>query len=71
MPSHYIEEREVWNYDRILQFLRDPNIVLDKQDYTPQKNGHDFVALGGWKFNVYSTIYSSATPERDTGIIIS
>ena len=32
MPSYYLEGREVWNCDRILQFLKYPNIVLDKDD---------------------------------------
>ena len=67
MPSHYIEGREVWNCDRLLQFLRHPNIVVDEHDYTPQMNGDDFVALAGWKFNVSSTIYGTATPEQVIG----
>jgi hypothetical protein len=67
MPSHYIEGREVWNCDRLLQFLRHPNIVVDEHDYTPQMNGDDFVALAGWKFNVSSMIYGTATPEQVIG----
>jgi len=47
--------------------LRHPNIVVDEQDYTPHKIGDDFVVLAGWKFNVSSTIYGTATPEQVIG----
>ena len=48
----------------MLELLESPNILMNEQEYTPQKSDNDFVAIGGWEFNVSSTIYSNVTSDE-------
>jgi hypothetical protein len=59
-----VNRKIIWNCNHLLELLENPNILLDEQEYTSQRSGNDFVTIGGWEFNVSSTIYANATPDE-------
>jgi hypothetical protein len=40
--------------------LSEPDLILDEKESIPQRINAHFVVLGGWKFNVSSTIDTKA-----------
>ena len=58
-----VGDKIVWRCGRLLDLLKNSDIIMDEKEYRPRKIGNDFVALGGWEFNVSSTIYAKATPD--------
>ncbi len=55
-----ISGKVIWKCNHLLELLEKPDILLDENEYTPQKVSDDFVALGGWEFRI-SSIYPNAT----------
>jgi hypothetical protein len=55
-----INNKVVWNCERLLEMLSEPDLILDEKESIPQRINAHFVALGGWKFNVSSTIDTKA-----------
>jgi hypothetical protein len=43
--------------------LSEPDLIVNALESIPQKAGSHFIALGGWKFNISSTVYANAKPE--------
>jgi hypothetical protein len=58
-----VNRKIVWKCNHLLELLQNPNILLNEQEYTP-KSSDGFVAIGGWEFNVSSTIYGNATLDE-------
>jgi hypothetical protein len=47
--------------------IKEPDLIMDEKESIPQQIDSDFIILGGWEFNVSSTIYPNATPEEVIG----
>ena len=62
-----INKKIIWKCEHLLDMIKEPDLIMDEKESIPQQIDSDFIILGGWEFNVSSTIYANATPEEVIG----
>jgi hypothetical protein len=54
----------VWNCEHFLSLLEQPNLILTEKEFRPRLVDNSHILLGGWKFDIHSTIFPSAKSEE-------